>query len=661
MMKKQAAVLTLSKHVTAALRRLSTLPTTTTTQYHNNKVELGRGISARSIASSVAPYSSHDVQTNSNNSIIKTLARYKSTGSVTTTTTTAAAAAATAAFDQSIHQPFPSIIIGSKNYIQPQGSFAEAQAQFLDPDPQVVETLKHGLLKTNMGIVAHYYMDVELQGVLQALKQSHPDLQHRIGIADSLKMGDLAVQMCQHHGVTSVICLGVDFMSESVQAILHKNQLLRHVPVYRATPQAIGCSLAESAEGTAYRAWLQQESAKATTEGLAPLHVIYINTSLETKAVSSSIVPTITCTSSNVLQTLLQAAHQIPNLRVLYGPDTYMGQNLLRLLEVILESSDWTDQKVASDLHPHHSNETLRRLKDNLVVFPQGNCVVHHMFGSQVVDTVKERYYNEPNTYMTAHLEVPGEMFDIAMTKSLNDEGVVGSTSDILNFITRKVKEATAATSTPPHRDSVPVTDINDGGDRDSTNVPAQRRLRFVLGTEAGMVTSIVKSVQDILDRSVQSSIHDDDDDDDDSNNKNKNSNRTAPPSVEAEIIFPVSSEAIMATDDNDESRGDLAIVPGVAGGEGCSTAGGCATCPFMKMNDLDAVQDIIDMVDEGSHTSSFKLQKHLPPDRLRGKFIDGVDATELGTEGILYMRAFMTGQGLPDELVKKVNSFGKP
>ena len=30
--------------------------------------------------------------------------------------------------------------------------------------------------------------------------------------------------------------------------------------------------------------------------------------------------------------------------------------------------------------------------------------------------------------------------------------------------------------------------------------------------------------------------------------------------------------------------------VPGVAGGEGCSTAGGCANCPYMKMNDLDAL-----------------------------------------------------------------------
>jgi quinolinate synthase len=40
--------------------------------------------------------------------------------------------------------------------------------------------------------------------------------------------------------------------------------------------------------------------------------------------------------------------------------------------------------------------------------------------------------------------------------------------------------------------------------------------------------------------------------------------------------------------------------VPGIADGEGCSTAGGCTTCPFMEMNNLDASQDIIEMVDQG-------------------------------------------------------------
>jgi quinolinate synthase len=463
----------------------------------------------------------------------------------------------------------------------------------LDPDPDAVATLRDGLLETNMGIVAHYYMDVELQGILQALKKSHPDLEHRIGIADSLKMGDQAVEMCANHGVESVVCLGVDFMSESVQAILAKNGF-GSTPVYRATQKEIGCSLAESAEGELYKAWLHKMS---TNTQQPSLHVIYINTSLETKAISSSIVPTITCTSSNVLATLLQAGHQIPNVQILYGPDTYMGHNLQMLLETLLSNpNDWTDEKIQANLHPHHTRESLQRLRDNLQVFPQGNCVVHHMFGKEVVDTVRKDYLHD--SYVTAHLEVPGEMFEIAMDKSLNDEGVVGSTSDILNFITRKVKDAATPGSTE------------------------KRRLKFVLGTEAGMVTSIVKSVQDILQQSESQ--------------------------VEAEIIFPVSSEAVMSTEGDE----DMALVPGVAGGEGCSTAGGCATCPFMKMNDVDALQDIIDMV---KATDTNRLEKHLPPSRLQGKQINGVDATDLGTEAIVYMRAFMSQNALPDALEQKL------
>lgn len=534
-----------------------------------------------------------------------------------------AAALANATYDQSVREPFPSIVLGPEQSVTPQGSFAEAQAEFLDPDLDMVETLKEGLLKTDIGIVAHYYMDVELQGILQSLRNSHPELKHRIGIADSLKMGDQAVDMCRDHGVTSIVCLGVDFMSESVQAILGKNGF-GDVPVYRATAKHIGCSLAESAETEQYRAWLHTESKKALDDGCVPLHVIYINTSLETKAISSSIVPTITCTSSNVVQTMLQAASEIPNLRVMYGPDTYMGQNLERLLEVIGESDDWTDERIKAELHSAHTNASLKILKDNLVVFPQGNCVVHHMFGNQVTDTVKEKYMNEPDTYITAHLEVPGEMFDIGMMKSLNDEGVVGSTADILKFITRKVDEAANSPSPDDTKD---------------------RKLRFILGTEAGMVTSIVEKVQEIL-GNASSNLH----------------GRR----VEAEIIFPVSSEAVMTLEDCETgtmngNKNELAIVPGVAGGEGCSTAGGCATCPFMKMNDIDALQDIIDLVDDerqGDDRSGGILKKHLPPTRLQGKFINGIEATELGTEAILFMRKFMLSQSMPEELVKKVTTF---
>ena len=507
---------------------------------------------------------------------------------------------------------FPSIVIGPDT-ISPQGSFAEAQASFLEPPMELVEEMLDKLIELKVGIVAHYYMDVELQGILFAIKKRQMELLQSdtsdkipkfpiVAIADSLKMGDDAVNMCALSNVESIICLGVDFMSESVSAILGKNGFA-DTPVYRATHNHIGCSLAESAEGLNYKAWLN----KSASEKSKALHVVYINTSLETKATSSSIIPTITCTSSNVLQTILQASAQMgpEELRICYGPDTYMGKNLVSLLTAVLDSK-WSDERIKRDLHPAHDQASIRALRDNTDVYPSGNCVVHHMFGQSVVDTVNNDY---SDAYVTAHLEVPGEMFQIALKKSLVDDGVVGSTSNILNFIERKVTEA---------------------AEKDE-----KKRLKFILGTEAGMVTSIVRSVQEILDSSSSKG-------------------------VEAEIIFPVSSEAVMGVEnDGSDSASSLEVVPGVAGGEGCSTAGGCATCPFMKMNDLDAVQDIIDMIVRSSSDASNRLQlqlnKHLPPNRLGGRQIDGRDAIDLGTEPIMYMREFMKSKKMSDSLVERI------
>lgn len=65
---------------------------------------------------------------------------------------------------------------------------------------------------------------------------------------------------------------------------------------------SIGCSLAEAAESQQYTSYLQ----RAAQQPNPGLHVVYINTSLRTKALSHAAVPTITCTSSNVVQTVLQ-------------------------------------------------------------------------------------------------------------------------------------------------------------------------------------------------------------------------------------------------------------------------------------------------------------------------------------------------------------------
>ncbi|HSN84080.1 MAG TPA: quinolinate synthase NadA [Polyangiales bacterium] len=478
---------------------------------------------------------------------------------------------------------FPSLRI-SADALTPQGSFAEAQAAFLRPEPARVATLTKLLREKNAGVVAHFYMDPELQGVLSACDWPH------IHVSDSLAMADRAIAMAEQ-GVSTIAVLGVDFMSENVRAMLDASGY-EHIPVYRVATDPIGCSLAESAEAPAYGAYLMKAA-----ETPRSLHVVYINTSLVTKAKAHAIVPTITCTSSNVVQTVLQAAVQIPDVHVWFGPDTYMGDNLAHMFEALAELPD----EQIRQLHRDHDQASIRSLLPRFHYFEQGTCIVHHMFGREVVELVREHY---PDVFVTAHLEVPGEMFALALEAQQHGKGVVGSTSNILAFVLGKVDQAIARGE--------------------------QSNLRFILGTEAGMITPIVRQVQDKL-RDYASE---------------------GGPEITAEIIFPVASEAIAQ-----DAQSELAVVPGVAGGEGCSTAGGCATCPYMKMNSLQALISLLERVDvePGSNLVPFEPRKYVQ--EIRGR-----TAADLGGEPILHMRAFQRAGELPEALVEDVLSrTGKP
>ena len=72
----------------------------------------------------------------------------------------------------------------------------------------------------------------------------------------------------------------------------------------------------------------------------------------------------------------------------------------------------WSDDEIKQKLHQEHDRASIQKLLDNLHVYPSGNCVVHHMFGKECVETVQSQY---PDAFVSAHLEVPGEMFEIAM------------------------------------------------------------------------------------------------------------------------------------------------------------------------------------------------------------------------------------------------------
>ncbi len=469
-------------------------------------------------------------------------------------------------------QAFPSLTIRADALI-PRGSFAESQAAFLSPEPALVSRLGSWLSAHSVGIVAHFYMDPELQGVLAACDRRH------VHISDSLLMADSAVAMAEA-GLRAIVVLGVDFMAENVRAML---DVAGHagVPVYRVAAEPIGCSLAEAARSPAYQAYLAKAAATPRS-----LHVIYINTSLDVKARAHATVPTITCTSSNVVRTVLQAFAQVPDIHVWFGPDTYMGQNLAELFRGV----GALDDTLARGLHPAHTAQTLRSALERFHHFEQGSCVVHHMFGEQVVARV-ERDYSD--SFVTAHFEVPGEMFRLALAAERVGRGVVGSTSNILEFINERV--------------------------RDRAKNRTGGTLRFILGTEAGMITSIVRGVQRTL-------------------------AETSATDLEAEIVFPVASEAVARTDDP-----ELGIVPGVAGGEGCTTAGGCATCPFMKMNSLDALFDLFAEFDRGASDLA-RFHPRLYAERFKDRSI-----AELGGEPILHMRSLGRSGVLSDPLVQQV------
>ncbi|KAM1080673.1 hypothetical protein ACFX1X_015561 [Malus domestica] len=486
-------------------------------------------------------------------------------------------------------EPFPSLVVTADG-IQAKGSFAEAQARYLFPDESKVEELVNVLKEKKIGVVAHFYMDPEVQGILTAAQKHWP----HIHISDSLVMADSAVNMAKA-GCEYITVLGVDFMSENVRAILDQAGFEK-VGVYRMSNERIGCSLADAASSPSYMSYLE-----AASRSPHSLHVVYINTSLETKAYAHEVVPTITCTSSNVVQTILQAFVQVPDANIWYGPDSYMGANIRELLQ---QMARMTDEEIA-EIHPEHNRDSIRSLLPRLHYFQDGTCIVHHLFGNEVVDRIKEMYCD---AYLTAHFEVPGEMFSLAMEAKRRGMGVVGSTQNILDFIKQRIQEAL---------------------DRN-----VSEHLKFVLGTESGMVTSIVAAVRSLL-----------------------GSARSGGAEINVEIVFPVSSDSVTTSssspDLNSVKLGDviLPVIPGVSSGEGCSINGGCASCPYMKMNSLTSLLKVCHHLPAGTNStlsayeaSRFKLQTP-----------NGKSVADVGCEPILHMRHFQASKKLPEKLISQI------
>jgi quinolinate synthase len=374
-------------------------------------------------------------------------------------------------------------------------------------------------------------------------------------------------------------------MSENARAMLDAAGF-DSVPVYRLAAQKIGCSLADAAASPKYHAYLQEASQTPNS-----LHVIYVNTGLDAKALANRLVPTITCTSSNVVQVILQAAAQIPDINIWYGPDTYMGENLYRLFASLLKMDEYRIR----ELHPVHSHGTIGELLKHYHYYKEGACIVHELFGQDVVERIA-RDYND--AFLAAHLEVPGEMFESALECQRIGTGVVGSTANILQFVSTVTREAVL--------------------------VGGKSHIKIILGTESGMITSVVRRIRKILGERIEPGAN-----------------------IAVEVIFPVAPEAITTTSDS-----EMKIVPGVSGNEGCSLAGGCAICPYMKMNSVDALFDLLEKIDSVGPEALAPLE---PKKYHEG--LDGRTVAEIGGETILHMQAFQESKMLSEQLILDIRT----
>lgn len=163
---------------------------------------------------------------------------------------------------------------------------------------------------------------------------------------------------------------------------------------------------------------------------------------------------------------------------------------------------------------------------------------------------------------------------------------------------------------------------------------------------------------------------------------------------MDVEIVFPVNPRAITTAQQQTSSSGSsraatdgaeaapsssavggvelptgLSVLPGPAMGEGCSLEGGCASCPYMRMNTLAALHTVCGMVGGGAAAEA-ALQAYKPRAyeqglgtlvgaagaRAGGRH-EGRSIAQAGCTSILHMQDFQKGKRFSDRLVGDIRT----
>ena len=165
------------------------------------------------------------------------------------------------------------------------------------PTPTLVDELVNTLRAKKIGIVAHFYMDAQVQGVAAWRREKY----EHVFISDSLVMADAAVKMVEAGCEPIAVWAWTSCPRTSRDPGRRGARRTRRCTAW--PPRTSGARWRRRRS----RSRTTRTSTRRIADGEPAAHVIYINTALDTKANANAIVPTVTCTSVNVVQTVLAA------------------------------------------------------------------------------------------------------------------------------------------------------------------------------------------------------------------------------------------------------------------------------------------------------------------------------------------------------------------
>jgi len=218
---------------------------------------------------------------------------------------------------------------------------------------ELISEIKKLKKEKNAIILGHNYMEYGVQLVSDFTGDSY----------------DLAVKAMKTNS-DIIVFAGVYFMAEQASALNQDKKVLSPDP-------NAGCSLSDSLDVETLRKY------KEMYPGV-PV-ILYINTSIYTKALADYIV-----TSS----TAVKVVSKLNSDKIIFGPDANLA--------------NYVERKTGKKL---------------IKVPPNGRCIVHANYVKQFVELARKKY---PNALLMAHPESPLEILNVA--------DFVGSTNQMIQF-----------------------------------------------------------------------------------------------------------------------------------------------------------------------------------------------------------------------------------